>query len=378
MASRFRIGDLTLDTGRRLLLCDSKPIPLGRLTYRLLLTLVEAAPNMVSHDELMDSVWGGRSVSPETISQRIKLLRDALADDPHNPRYLELVRGQGYRLLPRVEVLPDESPARHRPRWVVPLGVAISLAAAAAIVFGIMRARDRRGAREHFGRGTSLRGPEPGAGSAVPGGRHRGGDPLSAFQGHDAPRHCAHVVVLFPGQGRGCRAHCQSAWRNARSRRQRATRRRQDPGDRPPRRRVEWQSVVVGIVRPTGGGPAGAGNECGQVGCRGAQGESAESGRCSCQGSERRSVRPVPARSARASNAGIRRSRALPRTGDRDRPRVHPGVSQPRSRVPRGGCRRAGSHGREPSQAARDGRSWPASGAGRSRPARAQCARGTV
>ena len=89
MSARFRIGDLTLDTGRRLLLCDSKPIALGPLTYQLLLTLVEAAPNVVTHDELVRSIWGGRSVSPETISQRIKLLRDALSDDPHNPRYIE-------------------------------------------------------------------------------------------------------------------------------------------------------------------------------------------------------------------------------------------------------------------------------------------------
>jgi TolB-like protein/DNA-binding winged helix-turn-helix (wHTH) protein len=141
MVSRFRIGDLTLDTGRCLLLCDSKSIPLGRLTYRLLLTLVQAAPNMVSHDEFINSVWGGRPVSPETISQRIKLLRDALADDPHNPRYVEIVRGQGYRLLPRVEVLPDESPVRPRPGWVVPIAAATSLAAAAAIVFWIMAAQ---------------------------------------------------------------------------------------------------------------------------------------------------------------------------------------------------------------------------------------------
>jgi TolB-like protein/DNA-binding winged helix-turn-helix (wHTH) protein len=141
MSSRFRIGDLTLDTGRCVLLCDSKPIPLGPLTYRLLLTLVEAAPNVVSHDELVHAIWGGRSVSPETISQRIKLLRDALSDDPGNPRYVEGIRGQGYRLLPRVEVLPNESPARHRPRWVVPIGTAISLAAAAAIVFWIMTAQ---------------------------------------------------------------------------------------------------------------------------------------------------------------------------------------------------------------------------------------------
>jgi adenylate cyclase len=143
MATRFRIGELTLDTGRRQLLRDSEPIPLGRLTYRLLLTLVEAAPNMVSHDEFVDAVWGGRAVSPETISQRIKLLRDALADDPQHPRYLELVRGQGYRLLPRVEVLPDESPdpQRTRPRWLVPTAAAISLVAAAAIVFWIVAAR---------------------------------------------------------------------------------------------------------------------------------------------------------------------------------------------------------------------------------------------
>lgn len=141
MPSRFRIGALTLDTGRCVLLCDSKPIALGPLTYRLLLTLVEAAPNVVSHDELVRSIWDGRAVSPETISQRVKLLRDAIADDPHNPRYLEVVRGQGYRLLPPVEVLPDEAPARPWRKWLVPMGAAISLAAAAAIGFWIMSAQ---------------------------------------------------------------------------------------------------------------------------------------------------------------------------------------------------------------------------------------------
>lgn len=141
MSARFRIGDLTLDTGRRLLLCELKPVALGPLTYQLLLTLVEAAPNVVTHDEIVRSVWGGRSVSPETISQRIKLLRDALADDPGNPRYVEGVRGQGYRLLPRVELLPNELPARHWPKWVMPIGVAICLAAAAAIGLWIMTPR---------------------------------------------------------------------------------------------------------------------------------------------------------------------------------------------------------------------------------------------
>jgi len=64
MSSRFRIADLTLDTGRRLLLCDSQPIALGPLTYRLLLTLVEAAPDVVTHDQLFAAIWDGRPVSP--------------------------------------------------------------------------------------------------------------------------------------------------------------------------------------------------------------------------------------------------------------------------------------------------------------------------
>lgn len=140
MSSCFRIADLTLDTGRRALLRDSKPIPLGPLTYRLLLTLVEAAPDVVSHDQLIAAIWGGRSVSPETISQRIKLLRDALADDPAKPRYVEGVRGQGYRLLPHVEVLPNESPARDRPRWALPLVIAIAFVVAAMVVVAIVKA----------------------------------------------------------------------------------------------------------------------------------------------------------------------------------------------------------------------------------------------
>ena len=52
----------------------------------------------------------------------------------------ELVRGQGYRLLPRVEVLPNESPARHRVRWTRPVGAAVFLVVAAALVFWIVTA----------------------------------------------------------------------------------------------------------------------------------------------------------------------------------------------------------------------------------------------
>ncbi|MGH8166952.1 MAG: winged helix-turn-helix domain-containing protein, partial [Woeseiaceae bacterium] len=104
----------TLDTGRQQLTHGTVPIHLGPLTYRLLLALVEAAPNVASHDDLARAVWNGRPVSPETVSQRVKLLRDAIGDHAEDPRYVELVRGRGYRLLPQVEAVQPADPQRRR------------------------------------------------------------------------------------------------------------------------------------------------------------------------------------------------------------------------------------------------------------------------
>lgn len=47
-------------------------------------------------------MWPGLVVSPETVSQRVKLLRAALGDNPKQPRYILGVRGRGYRLLAEV------------------------------------------------------------------------------------------------------------------------------------------------------------------------------------------------------------------------------------------------------------------------------------
>jgi TolB-like protein/DNA-binding winged helix-turn-helix (wHTH) protein/Tfp pilus assembly protein PilF len=81
------------------------PIGLGHLTYKLLWTLVEFAPNVVSHDRIVERVWNGRATSPETVTQRVKLLRDALGDDADQPRYVRVLRNQGYQLIPNVEAL---------------------------------------------------------------------------------------------------------------------------------------------------------------------------------------------------------------------------------------------------------------------------------
>jgi len=82
------------------------------LSFDLLVTLVRAAPNLVSLEQLVERVWPGLVVSPETVVQRVKLLRDALGDDSHAPRYIEGVRGRGYRMLAEVRPLTERPGTR--------------------------------------------------------------------------------------------------------------------------------------------------------------------------------------------------------------------------------------------------------------------------
>src|SRR5690606_1223653 len=84
---------------------------LPKLTYELLFALVDAAPALLTHDEVADRVWRGRLVTPETISQRVLLLRRALGDHADSPRYLRVVRGLGWQLIPPVRMRLPASPS---------------------------------------------------------------------------------------------------------------------------------------------------------------------------------------------------------------------------------------------------------------------------
>lgn len=97
-----RVGDLLIDTDRARVTRDGVELPLPRLSFDLLMALVESAPGIASLDFLLARVWPGLVVNPETVSQRVKLLRSALGDDPRRPRYIEVARGRGYRLIPEV------------------------------------------------------------------------------------------------------------------------------------------------------------------------------------------------------------------------------------------------------------------------------------
>ena len=102
LLTAYRVDDLIVDIGRQRITRADVELPVTELSFQLFLALALAAPNIVSFDQLIERVWPGLVVSQETVSQRVKLVRNALSDNPHEPHYIAGVRGRGYRMLASV------------------------------------------------------------------------------------------------------------------------------------------------------------------------------------------------------------------------------------------------------------------------------------
>ena len=68
-------------------------------TFKVLHYLLQHAGRLVTHDELLDSVWFGVHVQQEVLKGHILAIRTALGDSAQNPRFIETVRGRGYRFI---------------------------------------------------------------------------------------------------------------------------------------------------------------------------------------------------------------------------------------------------------------------------------------
>ncbi len=97
--SVIRHGDLTIDPSRHEVRRGEAAIDLTRVEFRLLAAIIGADGRVLSRDQLLDAVYGqdAADVLDRTIDVHIRRLRDKLDDDPDAPRYVQTVRGVGYR-----------------------------------------------------------------------------------------------------------------------------------------------------------------------------------------------------------------------------------------------------------------------------------------
>jgi len=123
----YRFEDFALDPERRELRRCAEPIPVEPRVFDLIVYLVENRGRVVSRDDLLASVWGGRIVSESALRSCINAARGALGDTGEAQRLIKTLARKGVRFVGEVleEAQGPAPPAgclpSERPRLVVPL-----------------------------------------------------------------------------------------------------------------------------------------------------------------------------------------------------------------------------------------------------------------
>jgi two-component system KDP operon response regulator KdpE len=95
-----RAGDVEIDLIKRLVSRRGEPVRLSPREYDLLAKLVEANGRVVTHRQLLASVWGPANVEDvQYLRVFVGHLRHKLEPDPSTPRYLITESGVGYRFV---------------------------------------------------------------------------------------------------------------------------------------------------------------------------------------------------------------------------------------------------------------------------------------
>jgi DNA-binding response OmpR family regulator len=103
----IEVGSLQIDPGARSVTLSGEPLKLARKEFDLLAELARNAGQVVTREDLMARVWDVNWFgSTKTLDVHIRTLRRKLGDDSANPRFIETVRGVGFRLLEPEEGSP--------------------------------------------------------------------------------------------------------------------------------------------------------------------------------------------------------------------------------------------------------------------------------
>jgi len=96
---QFLFGDHMLDVRRRELTRGSESVAVEPQVFDLLVYLVENRDRVVTKDDLIASIWGGRIVSESTLTSRINAARRAVNDTGDAQRLIRTVPRKGLRFV---------------------------------------------------------------------------------------------------------------------------------------------------------------------------------------------------------------------------------------------------------------------------------------
>lgn len=99
----MRKPDLRLDLADERLWIGNRPAQISNKAFQLLRLFVENPNRLLTKDNILDAIWPDVWVSEGLVKEYVHDLRQALNDDPRQPRFIETVHGRGYRYLGGIE-----------------------------------------------------------------------------------------------------------------------------------------------------------------------------------------------------------------------------------------------------------------------------------
>jgi TolB-like protein/DNA-binding winged helix-turn-helix (wHTH) protein len=144
----LRIGDWFVNPLSGEIARGEERVRLEARTMRLLLCLAETPGEVVSIEALLNQVWSGVVVTPDSVYQAVAALRRLLGDDAKQPAYIVTVPRLGYRLVAPVEPLagapavPRPARASSRMYAVLALGILIVVG---SLTYYLIAARNTAG-----------------------------------------------------------------------------------------------------------------------------------------------------------------------------------------------------------------------------------------
>ncbi|MCM1188822.1 MAG: response regulator transcription factor [bacterium] len=95
----LKVADLEVDDGAKLVTVRGKRVDLTPTEYKILRLLLEKPGKVLSNRQIYESIWKMTPIGADnTVAVHIRHIREKIEENPQEPRYLQVVWGQGYKV----------------------------------------------------------------------------------------------------------------------------------------------------------------------------------------------------------------------------------------------------------------------------------------
>ncbi|HSK71473.1 MAG TPA: transcriptional regulator, partial [Pyrinomonadaceae bacterium] len=108
----YEFSNFRLIVSERILMRGEERVPIPEKVFETLCVLVANAGRLIEKDELMEKVWGETIVEENNLDKKISALRKILGEVSGDEKFIETVRGHGYRFVADVRKIQTGAETR--------------------------------------------------------------------------------------------------------------------------------------------------------------------------------------------------------------------------------------------------------------------------